>query len=439
MIVIYFDIDTLRPDHLGCYGSRLGTPNIDALAKDGVRFTQAFASNTPCMPSRAALFTGRFGVCNGVETHGERALQVKTPNEDALCFRLCRQGVETVGISSFGRHPAPWYYQGFCQVIDPSFRSGGGHFQRFPGSEVNRAAREALAAWKGENLFLHLHYWDPHGPLAPPEEILARTPVPSTEQIPDRELNALCASREYRGGEHVGVKNRQDLEQLLRKYDAEILYTDELIGEIVDYLKQKGIYDDCALILSADHGEQYGEAQMLLEHGTVHDSCIHIPMIVKFPRQKHAGKVSDSLVYGLDVAPTITSFFGIEPAESWDGIPLQGSITSDGQRDFLVCDHGLYTCQRAVFDYEWKMVHTFHPGAWDFPEYALFNRKNDPMELNNLAAENPEILRSFKRKEARWLEELLRGEADELEELGKAGAQHGWAAIRRYRDCLHVQ
>ena len=73
MKVIYFDIDTLRPDHLSCCG------HIDALAADGVRFSRAYASNTPCMPARAALFTGCFGVVNGVETHGTAALSVATP------------------------------------------------------------------------------------------------------------------------------------------------------------------------------------------------------------------------------------------------------------------------------------------------------------------------------------------------------------------------
>ena len=70
MKVIYFDIDTLRPDHLSCCGYGRPTPHIDALAADGVRFSRAYASNTPCMPARAALFTGCFGVVNGVETHG---------------------------------------------------------------------------------------------------------------------------------------------------------------------------------------------------------------------------------------------------------------------------------------------------------------------------------------------------------------------------------
>ena len=84
MKVIYFDIDTLRPDHLSCCGYGRPTPHIDALAADGVRFSRAYASNTPCMPARAALFTGCFGVVNGVETHGTAALSVATPPETAL-------------------------------------------------------------------------------------------------------------------------------------------------------------------------------------------------------------------------------------------------------------------------------------------------------------------------------------------------------------------
>ena len=121
MKVIYFDIDTLRPDHLSCCGYGRPTPHIDALAADGVRFSRAYASNTPCMPARAALFTGCFGVVNGVETHGTAALSVATPPETALPRVLSWEGVHTAAVSSFGRHPAPWFYNGFSHVIDPSY------------------------------------------------------------------------------------------------------------------------------------------------------------------------------------------------------------------------------------------------------------------------------------------------------------------------------
>lgn len=102
MKVIYFDIDTLRPDHLSCCGYGRPTPHIDALAADGVRFSRAYASNTPCMPARAALFTGCFGVVNGVETHGTAALSVATPPETALPRVLSWEGVHTAAVSSFG-------------------------------------------------------------------------------------------------------------------------------------------------------------------------------------------------------------------------------------------------------------------------------------------------------------------------------------------------
>ena len=85
------------------------------------------------------------------------------------------------------------------------------------------------------------------------------------------------------------------------------------------YLKKRGWYDDCAVILSADHGEQYGEGQMILEHGTVHDSCSHIPMLLKLPGGAHRGEVRAHPVYGLDIAPAAARFFGVAAPEMWHG------------------------------------------------------------------------------------------------------------------------
>lgn len=205
MKVIYFDIDTLRPDHLSCCGYGRPTPHIDALAADGVRFSRAYASNTPCMPARAALFTGCFGVVNGVETHGTAALSVATPPETALPRVLAWQGVHTAAVSSFGRHPAPWFYNGFSHVIDPSYRCRAENFQRFPGAAVNEAAMDFLDGFCGEDLFLHLHYWDPHGPLSPPPEWIDRGYEPDTSAVTDEQLTRLAASPLYRGGRHMRV------------------------------------------------------------------------------------------------------------------------------------------------------------------------------------------------------------------------------------------
>lgn len=428
MKVIYFDIDTLRPDHLSCYGSGRQTPFLDRLAEDGVRFSQAYASNTPCMPARAALFTGCFGVVNGVETHGPAALTVDTPPETALARVLAWHGTETVTVSSFGRHPAPWFYQGFTHVIDPSYRCQAENFQRFYGCEVNRAAMEFLDGFHEEerDLFLHLHYWDPHGPLTPPPEWIDKEYQPDTSAITDEQIEHLISSPLYRGGIHMNIHSRQELAELLRLYDAEVRYTDSLIGQMCGYLKERGWYNDCAIILSADHGEQYGEGQMILEHGTVHESCIHIPLVVKFPQNVHAGLLCEHPVYGLDIAPAIVRFFGASVPENWHGMALQDTLEGKvPPREYLVCDHGLYTCQRAVMNQRWKMVHTFSPGLWDFPEYALYDRFHDPMELQDIKESCPEVLAQLQADEAEWLKRLLQGLPDPLEVLGRKNAQHG--------------
>lgn len=431
MKVLYFDVDTLRPDHLSCYGYGRQTPHIDALAADGVRFTRAYASNTPCMPSRAAVFTGCFGVVNGVETHGPAALSVATPPETALPRVLTWQGAQAVTVSSFGRHPAPWFYNGFSHVIDPSYRCRAENFQRFYGSAVNEAAMEFLDGFRGEDLFLHLHYWDPHGPLAPPPEWIDHSYEPDTSAVTDEQLRRLAASPLYRGGRHMGVRTRRDLAELLRLYDAEIRYTDHLIGQMCAYLKEKGWYDDCALLFSADHGEQYGEGQMILEHGTVHESCIHIPLLLKLPGGARAGGVCAHPVYGLDIAPTASRFLGAPAPENWNGTALQDTLDGTAApREYLVCEHGLYTCQRAVLQGRWKMAHTFSPGLWTFAEYALYDRLEDPGETRDEKEAHPEVLARLQAVEAQWLEHILRGAPDPLALLGEKHAQHGMRAAQ---------
>ena len=429
MKVFYFDIDTLRYDHLSCYGYELSTPHMDALAADGVRFTQAYASNTPCMPSRAALFTGCFGVINGVETHGRSALEVATPEHTALPRVLTEHGVQAVTVSSFGRHPAPWFYNGFSHVMDPSYLCKAENFQRFDGQEVNRAAQDFLDGFKGTDLFMHLHYWDPHGPLTPPSEWIDEQYEPDTSQITDEQIAQLSASPLYRGGKHMKVHDRNDLARLLRLYDAEVRYADHLVGQMIDYLKERGWYEDAVILLSADHGEQYGEGQMILEHGTVDESCIHIPLLLKAPGVP-AGVACNAPVYGLDVAPTVVRCFGVQAPSLWNGTALQDTLNGVvPARDYLVCEHGLYTCQRAVLKDRWKMVHTFSAGLWDFPEYALYDRSEGPSGKDR-KEEFPDVLKQMQQTEKEWLAQTIGDAPDVLALLGQQNGQHGMRVAR---------
>ncbi|HET7334542.1 MAG TPA: sulfatase, partial [Rhizomicrobium sp.] len=188
MRVIYIDIDTLRADHLGCYGyHRKTSPNIDKLAKQGVLFRNVYASDTPCLPSRTALLTGRFGIHNGVVNHGGTdadpvidgagrefwsKLQI-----DSFPTRLKRAGLKTVSVSSFAqRHSAFHWYAGFDEAYNV------GKYGIETADEVYAIASDWLNRnGAKDNWFLHVHMWDPHTPYrAAPSygEPFAADPLP---------------------------------------------------------------------------------------------------------------------------------------------------------------------------------------------------------------------------------------------------------------------
>lgn len=140
MNVLFVDVDSLRPYHVGAYGyDSPTTPTIDALAADAVRFERAYAANSPCMPSRAALLTGRYGVANGIETHGPPAQVVSGPDawrdfdgDPAEWWTLpeCffRARIPAVAVTSFPRHPAPWFYDVWDEFHQPREPAGRGEY-----------------------------------------------------------------------------------------------------------------------------------------------------------------------------------------------------------------------------------------------------------------------------------------------------------------------
>src|SRR5512133_1822846 len=125
MRILYIDIDTLRPDHLGCYGYRRQTsPNIDAIARDAVRFEQCYVSDATCLPSRASIMTGQFGIRNGIVGHGGTAADLRLIGrrrefhyeDERIGFipAMAQQGIYPVSFSSFApRHSAWWFNAGF--------------------------------------------------------------------------------------------------------------------------------------------------------------------------------------------------------------------------------------------------------------------------------------------------------------------------------------
>jgi len=452
MNVVFIDIDSFRADHVGAYGyDGETTPNIDALIEDGVAFSNGYVANSPCMPSRAALTSGRYGVANTVETHGQQAQLIARPENQSdwagswtenalerswwtLPELFFQNEIRTIGVSSFPRHPALWFYHVWHEFRQPQepdedMTVEWGHvaFQTPRAEVVTDEAIAALSANETDDIFLYAQYWDPHAPYNRSEEEIERfrdvelPPYPTADQLEEHQTWDTL-----RGANQEGIDTRTDLNEMISAYDAEIHYADHHVGRLLDYLRETDQYDDTLIVLSGDHGEEFGEHGLYREHWSTHDGTQRVPMVIKPPADiDFEGGFRDQLITNVDFAPTIADFAGFEPPARWQGESLRSIVESsnaDG-RDAIVFDHGLYTAQRTVRTDRWKYVHTYHPGMWEgvLPEGQLFDMIEDPWEQSNVADAHPDVIDRLRREMVLWADEHRTGSTDPLLAVAESG------------------
>ncbi len=436
MRLLYIDIDTLRPDHLGCYGyHRATSPNIDALAADGVRFDGVYASDTPCLPSRSALIAGRFGIRNGVVGHGGAAAE-PFPEGASRGFwskaattswanQLRGAGLWTTTISTFAdRHSAHHWLAGFNE----SFNVGA------MGMETADAVSEVFLDWMGrraeaDDWFCHVHLWDPHTPYRAPAEYgepFADDPLPPwlTEEVRAHHWArpGPHSAQEMSGfGTHAqGRFPRQPTEAggmdqvraMFDGYDTGIRFADDHIGRWLNALDDLGVLEETAVMVSSDHGETLGELGTYCDHHFADEHTSHLPMVLRWPGMAGAegGKVAGGLHYQLDLAATVVELAGGRPAPGGDGESVAGALTAGeapAGREQLVLSHGAWTAQRAVRTGDWLYLHTWHDGFHGLPEALLFDLAADPHEEHDVAADHPEVCASAEAELAAWRESAL--------------------------------
>jgi len=465
MRILYLDLDTLRPDHLSCYGYRRNTsPNIDSVAAQGVRFDRCYCSDAPCLPSRAALMTGRFGIHTGVVGHSGTAADMRIEGSsrgfrDKLAYEglpgtLRAAGLRTVSISPFAfRHGAWWFYAGFSEMHDTG-RGGGESAEEVTPTALDWINRNA----RSDNWFLQVNYWDPHTPYRAPAEFgnpFENDPLPqwlTPEKLArDRELVGPHGAREVnmydnatheRYPRHPGELNdMQDLRRLIDGYDCGIRYMDEHIGRLFAALREAGVFDDVAVIISSDHGENMGELGIYAEHATADHGTCRIPMIIRWPGCRK-GHVDAGLHYQLDLGPTLCELLDRPPRDSWDGQSYAGSLTEgrDMGRPYLVLSQCAHTCQRGVRFGDWLYLRTYHDFYHLFPKEMAFDLKEDAYEERNLAEDRPDLCKEGAYRLLEWHDEMMASmphAADPLWTVMKEGGPYhsrGW--LKRYCERL---
>ncbi len=416
---MYFDLDTTRPDHLHCYGYGRDTcPNIDRLAKEGVRFTNHFCSDAPCVPSRGATFTGQFGIKTAIVTHGDTVQRIPHP-ETLLQHVLAVNGLPGTSISTFSGQ-ADWFHKGWETYIRPAV---GTHLQRVLAKDINRYAIPWIEHHWDEDFFLFVHYWDPHTPYNMPVDYGERfhdckpLDYPDAETIEkDQALDAPFAAPKR------PIATPEDFQRWISRYDGEIYYADMHIGQILDKMEEVGILDETLIIVTSDHGEQQGHQGVYGDHVSAYDGVIRIPLIMRYPDHLPTGQVIEDFTYGLDVGPTIMELMGIEKPTMYDGASLLPLVRGEAEgRDYVVCGHGLWTAQRAIRTKRWKLVKTLHPGFWPYKETELYEINSDPNETTDLAWEQPEIVKELELKLSKWVQASIPGGPDPLQTVAGEG------------------
>ena len=420
MRILYIDIDTLRPDHLGCYGYHRNTsPNIDKLAAEGVRFENCYVSDSPCLPSRSALYSGQCGIRNGAINHGgaaadwnidpqERGFQY---DQESYIRQLRENGYYTVTVSPFGeRHSSFWFYSGFREIYNTG-KCGSESAEEVIPTAIDWLDRQG----SGDDWYLHVNIWDPHTPYRAPEDLgnpFENEPPPAwmTEEI-RQELwgkfgpgtaqetggDYLQRAKEYERFPRIpkNIDSMENYKKWIDGYDCGIYYADIQVGKLMDKLEELGILDDTLIMISSDHGETQGEMNVFGDHQTADNIINRVPMIIRHPEGLGGkGRVNEGLVYQFDCAATMIEMTGGKTPESWDGISFVEDFKAekDAGRDYLVVSNNAWSCQRAVRWDDYIMIRNYHSGFKDYPEIMLFNVKEDPHEQKNLVDSKPELV-----------------------------------------------
>ena len=408
--LVLVTLDTLRADHLGCYGStEVATPHLDRLAREGARAAHATAHVPLTLPSHVSLFTGRIPPETGVRDNVAAPLDPSLPT---LAEVLGRHGFATAGfVSSIVLGHRTGLARGFDTYSDDI--EGGTDDARFLNTVQRRGdVTLALAAsWLEKRLgkdaagtpkpagesgrrdrtFLWLHLYDAHDPYEPPEPFAAR----------------------YAG----------------RPYDGEVAWIDELVGRLDETLARLGLRENTLLVVTADHGEGLGDHGETLHGYFIYESTLSIPLLVRGPGIP-GGTVLEATARTVDLFPTVLDLLGVKAPE---GLSLSGRSLAAALRGGKALPEEAAYAESLVplLHFGWSDLRSIRLGPFKYiqaPRPELYDLARDPGETHNVVASEPGRARALRLALAERLAGERAGPApkadlspDVLEKLGALG------------------
>ena len=381
--VVLISLDTLRADRLSTYGyHRPTSPQLDELAEDGIVFEQFFHSGGGTLPSHMTMMTSLNPITHTINPQVNELLPEATVT---LADSLQEAGYATAGFADSGWMKAKY---GFSQGFD-IYDDEGGHLQKM----LPRAYRwldELQQQTPNQSFFLFVHSYDVHSkghtlPYRCPGDF-THTYTSSFVGDFDGCRQGLCGAQYLAWVNGQVVREGRSWDEMVTPeealfisdlYDGCIHWADLKVGELIDRLKEMGLYEDTLILVTSDHGEEFGEHGMFLHDQGGYEEYIAVPLIVKLPGNARAGSRLASFGATVDLMPTILDLVGVEPPDYIQGHSLVPTLAADEPvRDMVHQYSVLRTADKKLF----------------FQHRRYFDLLVDPGEQENLiGADRPEL------------------------------------------------
>lgn len=382
--VILISLDTLRAQSMGCYGgAKNTTPFLDRFAREGVLFENMCAASTSTPPSHMSIMTGLYRSVHGVLNKEVLDRSITTLPEMFSSAGYATGAVTENGFlvreMGFGRGFDDYYEIKDVLLFDKLMVAGG--FAR----DVFERGKIWIQANLNRKFFLFLHTYEVHDPYLPP-------PPYDTMFLdnPDGYRQHLDKFRKYRGR----VDSRQFPPEFIRaQYEGEIRYVDELVKDLVDFIRQQDLTEKTLVIVTSDHGEQLFERDAIVGHGYhTYDTESHVPFILWMPGKMPAGVRIPNQVSNVDIVPTLADLIRLDTRGSVQGVSLLPLIHNPNRHDqrYVFCEAVNQTCVRSL---EYKFIDTNELYLYPHDSKEIFNQADAHRER---CREAEERLRAFR-------------------------------------------
>jgi len=383
--VIIMSIDTLRADHLSCYGySRETSPHIDAFASEAVLFEKTIAPSPSTAQSHMSLFTGLTPAVHNIYNYDRdgwyHTLYEKIPTMAEI---LKRNGYMTIGFHGGGNIAG---FLGFSRGFDsythdqiywPSVFLKPDTFKQTIQEVITKSKRER------KPLFLFLHHYVCHDPyIKAPEEFKLRFLDQAVPALPVLSANIL-EDQEYFGiseefWKNIDMSDPRHRKHVIALYDGMVNYSDYIFQQVMDVLKNENIYDDSLIIVLSDHGEEFYE-HAGIKHNNLFIETLHVPLIIRFPKAAHQGRRIKRYVSLTDVMPTLLDFLNINPGNFMQGGTLLPFLNSGEKAESQILSFKGNSSVLRFFEkgFFYTNYHLSGTGEW------LFDPATDPQEQDN--------------------------------------------------------